>query len=191
MRLQTQPAEHLAPSGRLSYNPLAFKEIDESFGTDALAISIDDIHIATEDKTSFLAEILGLAGGCHHALLGIGNPNIANGRHNPSAIIGLLAIRLNAYHAIVANNDRIAWAGGRSAMGRSAQRRRWQLGVSWRSCPAGHRHHGVREKDRKQRCRNDAHAGEVERAKQEPGHDKGGRLNLPEPFLAGLKPRQG
>ena len=42
-----------------------------------------------------------------------------------------------------------------------------------------------------QRCRNDAHAGEVERAKQEPGHDKEGRLNLPEPFLAGLKPRQG
>jgi hypothetical protein len=109
--LQTQPAEHLAPGGRLSHNPFAVEKIDEPLGTDALAIAIDDIHITTEDETAFLAEILGLAGCGHHALLGIGDADIADGRHDPSAIIGLLAIGLNADHAIVANDGRIGGAG--------------------------------------------------------------------------------
>jgi hypothetical protein len=100
-----------------------------------LAIAIDYVDIATEDETTFLAEILGLAGGGHHALLGIGNSNIADGSDDPSAVVGLLAIGLNAHHAIVANNGRLG--GGRRGswdrgeIGRGAKRRRWQFGVSW------------------------------------------------------------
>jgi hypothetical protein len=111
VRLQTQPAEHLTPGGRLSHNALAVEEIYKPFGADALAIAIDDIHIATEDEAAFLAEILGLARCGHHALLGIINSNIADGRHDPSAVVGLLTIGLNTYHAIVANNGRIGGAG--------------------------------------------------------------------------------
>jgi hypothetical protein len=128
--LQTQLAEHLATGGWLSHNALAVEEIDKPFGADALAIAIDYIDIATEDETTFLAEILGLAGGGHHALLGIGNSNIADGSDDPSAVVGLLAIRLNAHHAIVANNGRNR-GGWRGSWGRGAKRRRWQFRVSW------------------------------------------------------------
>jgi len=134
VRLQTQPAEHLTPGGGLSHDALTVQEIYEPFGTDALAIAIDDINIATQDEASFPAEILGLAGGGHHAFLRIGNSHIADGRHNPSAVVGLLAIGLNVHHAIVADNGRIWWtwrgSWGRGETGRGAQRQRWQFGMS-------------------------------------------------------------
>ena len=70
-------------------------------GTDALAIGINHIHVAGEHQPAFLREILGLAGGGHHAAIGIFDAHVASGRHHTRTVVGLLGIGFNRHQARV------------------------------------------------------------------------------------------
>ncbi|MFN9646277.1 MAG: hypothetical protein ACK6BG_14420 [Cyanobacteriota bacterium] len=77
--------------------------VNQSFGTNALSLVVDDIDITRENQSTLLGKVLSLPGCGHHTPIWISDPDIAGGGHHTGLVVALLHVRFDRYQTVTSS----------------------------------------------------------------------------------------